>query len=133
MTDEKDDSKDKEPKAPTNKVADMKNKDLAVEVIRLQKELDAAKKKIEDISAERDEANRVITNDIRARKITELTEKSNYTVEDVDDWSIDELDAALKHVLMAKARMMKPIGDMGLAKSPQESMDDLYGSGWLKK
>ena len=112
----------------------MKTQDVATELLRVQQELDATKEELEKITKERDEANAVIATDIKARKITDLVNKSNYTVEDLDSWTLEELDGALKHVNMAKARSIKPIADMGTAsaKSPQAEMDTIYAP-WLKK
>jgi hypothetical protein len=120
---------------PKNRFAKMKSQDVAIEALKLQEQVDSLKEELEKVKGERDEANVVISNDIRARKITELMKKTNYTVEDVDGWTIEELDAALKHVNMVKQKMIKPVGDLGSvsALSPQSEMDDIFAFGPEKK
>jgi len=121
-------------KEPQNKIASMKAKDLAIEVIQLKEELGDVKKNLKQVTKERDEANAVIAGDIRSRKINEITKLSKYTVEDCDKLSLEQLDGTLETIRMTK-RSFKPVSDVVLrGQTTAEALDEIYANTpWGKK
>lgn len=117
---------DSSPTTPEpNPIVNMKAQDLFNENIRLNNELKAALEKLkrtEDLLAQ---ANDIIKSDMRSRKIDSITRVSNYTVEDLDKMSLDELDQIERTLQMAK-KHFAPVVSVGDSDEKPAGLDGIY-------
>ena len=116
---------DTPPTPEPNPVVSMKSQDLFNENIRLNNELKATLDKLkrtEDLLAQ---ANDIIKSDMRSRKIDSITRVSNYTVEDLDKMSLDELDQIERTLQMAK-KHFAPVVSVGDSDEKPAGLDGIY-------
>jgi hypothetical protein len=97
-------------KDTANPYAKMKHEDVVREALTLKEGLDDANKQIETLKRALKEANDVLIADLRSKKVADILKKSDYTVEDLNRFDLDELDGILQVISMAK-KPFKAVAD----------------------
>ena len=114
----------------TNLYAKMIHKDVVREALSLRQTVTDQKDEIKKLKRALKDANDVLIADIRSRKIKEITDTSDYSVEDLDKFNVEELDGIIQ-VLSMKKKGYKSVSDTsGPRRGQVDKLQHMFGKGW---